>query len=393
MSHRSAPLGARRSAAHAFGAAERRAPRVAILTTGRQDWGILRPVIAALRTHLTVQVIAGGRHRKSAAIDGQRIAAWIAGPPHDDDDLAVARAAAATTDSVARALAQLRSDALLVVGDRTETLAAGVAAICLRLPLIHLHGGETSTGAIDDACRHALSRLAALHGVAHRDFAARLRRWDVPATRIVVCGAPALDTLLSAQLSDDASLERFLGRKLSDPLVLVTHHPATLGADPKIEADAIVAGITSALAKHPQATVLCTRPNADAGGRAIAAAWARAARHDPRWCIVDDLGSERWWALMARARALVGNSSSALLEAPSFRLMAVNVGDRQRGRLRLANIIDAPPRAAAIATALRRAMARTPRGVRKPIATAYGDGRAAARITDAVVALLHRTTP
>jgi len=317
-----------------------------------------------------------------------RVAAWVAGPPHDDDDLAVARAAAATTDSVAQALVRLRSAALLVVGDRTETLAAGVAATCLRLPLIHLHGGETSTGAIDDACRHALSRLATLHAVAHRGFAARLQRWDIPRARIIVSGAPALDTLLTTPLPDEADLVRHLGRPLGDPLVLVTHHPATLGADPRQEADAIVAGLTLALRATPDATIVCTRPNADAGGRAIAAAWTRAARVDRRWCLVDDLGSVRWWALMARARVLVGNSSSALLEAPSFRLTAVNVGDRQRGRLRLGNVIDAPPDAAAIARAVATALRRTPRGVRAPRATAYGDGRAAARIAAAVAALL-----
>jgi UDP-hydrolysing UDP-N-acetyl-D-glucosamine 2-epimerase len=369
-------------------ASERPRYRVAVLSTGRQDWGILKPVITALADDLTVQLLAGGRHRRAPRIDDVRVAAWVAGPPHDDDDLAVARAAAATTDSVAQALTKLRSDALLVVGDRTETLAAGLAATCLRLPLIHLHGGETSTGAIDDACRHALSRLAALHGVAHRDFATRLKRWEIPAQRIIVCGAPALDTLLTARLPDEPALAAFLGRPLTDPLVLVTHHPATLGADPKLEADAIVAGLTHALRASPHATVVCTRPNADAGGRAIAAAWTRAARRDRRWRIVDDLGSERWWALMARARVLVGNSSSALLEAPSFRLSAVNVGDRQHGRLRLSNIIDAPPRAAAIAAAITRALGRTPRGVRAPRATAYGDGNAAVRIAAAVVALL-----
>ncbi|MDW8372335.1 MAG: UDP-N-acetylglucosamine 2-epimerase [Planctomycetota bacterium] len=364
---------------------------LAIYTSGRQDWGILLPVARALAARWPVAVIAGGLHRRAALPES--LARWppaalLDDLPANDSDPAIAAAAGRTLQGLAQALPAVGAQALLVVGDRLETLAAGVAATALRLPLIHLHGGETTLGAIDDRCRHALTRLAALHAVAHPSYRERLLAWGEPAERIVVSGAPALDALYAAALPDATTLARELGGPLGRPLVLVCLHPATLGADPAREAQAVREGVSAALAALPEARVLITRPNSDAGSAAIAAAWQAWAAADPRVLLAGDLGSERWWGLMAQASALVGNSSSALLEAPSFDLPVLNVGERQRGRLRVGRVWDAPDEPAAIAEALRAILARDEPLPRARRPSALGDGQAAARIAAAVADLL-----
>ncbi len=375
--------------------------RLAVFTSGRQDLGLLGPICRAVvgTAGLELLLLAGGMHWRGGRrehLDGLRVRAWIEGLPEDDREVSIAAAAGQTTAGLARTLAGLQADALLVAGDRSETLAAGLGATCLRLPLVHLHGGEETTGAIDNACRHALTRLAHLHFVAHPGFVPRLERWEIPAGRIVVTGAPALDKLLAAEPVADAELAAALGRPpggpLGDPLVVLTHHPATLGADAGSEIGAVLAGIRAAIARHPRALVVATRPNVDAGGAAIARQLAEVAATDPRLIVVADLGCRRYWGLLARAAAMVGNSSSALLEAPCFDLPAVNVGARQGGRLRLGNVVDVPGEAVAVAAALAPILARPAALPRQAHPTAYGDGRASARAVAALSALA-RLTP
>lgn len=366
----------------------------AVLTTGRQDWGILRPVWRALAAEpaLTPRLVVGGMHlrdgRRPEALDGVAVDACLDDLPIGDDDSAIAAAAARTAAGVAARLPELGAECLLLAGDRTETLAAAASATCLRLPVCHLHGGETTLGAIDDRCRHAITRLASLHAVAHPTYAERLRRWGEPEERIVVSGAPALDDLLANRPAGLDELACAVGRPLRAPLVLLTHHPATLGMDPHREAEALLAGVREALAAHPDATVVATRPNTDAGGAAIAEALAHASAADRRFVVAGDLGSARWWGLMARAAVLVGNSSSGLIEAPCFDLPVVNIGERQRGRLRVGRVADVPPEAVRIAEALADALAGGHGlAVRPARPSPLGDGSAGARISAALVRL------
>jgi len=364
--------------------------RVAVLTTGRQDWYLLRPVVVALMDSpgLDCVVIAGGMHGRDGAIprelDGIAVAAQVPALPEGDGDAAVARCAGRTTEQVAVALVTLAADALLVLGDRTETLAGALAATCLRLPIVHVHGGEETAGAIDNACRHAISKLAHLHCVVHASYRERLLAMGE--TWIEVTGAPGIDLLLATALPGRAELERDLGAALVDPVLLLTHHPTTLGGiDPVVEAEAVLDGVVGALG-HRAATIVATRPNLDVGGLAIDRVLRSRAGIDRRFILANDLGSRRYWGLMALATAVVGNSSSGLLEAPCFDVPTVNVGDRQRGRLRIHRVLDCPAEASAVAAAISQALAPPPTA-RIPHATAFGDGGAAPRIARAVAAL------
>jgi UDP-hydrolysing UDP-N-acetyl-D-glucosamine 2-epimerase len=334
--------------------------RLAVLTTGRQDYGILRSTILLLRRTpgFEVAVWAGGMHLQPRF--GEPLASF------SRDDVPVARElpftaeppdppadAAAALAQVADALADERPDALVLVGDRTETLAAGVAATLARVPIVHLHGGEETEGAIDNACRHALTKLSHLHLVTHQVHADRVVRMGEDPSCIVIVGAPGLDNALRDDLPGRPELAAELGIALEAPLVLVTVHPTTLGGSARDE----VAAVADAMAQVP-ASYVVTAPNADEGGVEIASYWRDWARGRSRVAVVEALGDRRYWAMLRLADAVLGNSSSGLLEAAPLGVPAVNVGDRQRGRLRFGPVTDVPASAPAVSAGLREALAR-----------------------------------
>ncbi len=356
--------------------------RIAVLTTGRQDFGILRSTCHAIAAapNLELLLLVGGMHlqeRYGLTVglierEGLPIAARI--PP--------ARSTAA--DEASRMLAavtgileSLRPDALLMVGDRTETLAAALGAQIARVPIVHLHGGEETEGAIDNALRHALTKLSHLHLVSHVEHARRVRQMGEPDATVHVVGAPGLDNLHRADLPDRARLAELLGIGLRPPVVMVTHHPATLGAPPVVEMRAVLEALG-----RVDATYVITRPNNDPGAdEMLPLLETFVAERPKRATLQPALGESGYFALMKNADAMVGNSSSGLIEAPIVRLPVVNVGDRQKGRLRGDNVIDTTSTADAILLALRRALDPQFRASLEP-RSPYGDGRSAPRIVD-----------
>lgn len=363
--------------------------RLAVLTTGRQDWGILRSTCDAVLADpaLVLELVVGGTHlsvRHGETIrlierDGFSPAAalrWLDGdidPPPDVQ-------AASALEEVGGYLRSARPDALLLVGDRFETMAAALAATVCLVPIAHLHGGEQSLGAFDDALRHAITKLAHLHLVSGEVQARRVTALGEDPASIHVVGAPGLDAARAPDVPDRASLERDLRISLEPPVVVVTVHPATLEPDPSAAARAVADAMTAV-----DATYVVTLPNADPGSAEVRAILTAAARGERR-IAVDALGSTRYWGLLAIADAMLGNSSSGLIEAPLVRLPVVNVGDRQAGRDRRSNVIDVPADGPAIAAALRQTLEP---GARTALTTPddpLADGRAGARIADIIAA-------
>jgi UDP-hydrolysing UDP-N-acetyl-D-glucosamine 2-epimerase len=355
-----------------------------VLTTGRQDWGILRSTCSALRDSSTIdlRLLVGGMHcadrfgrtMRHVEEDGfvpAEVLPWVG-----DGDMAVEDQAAEALRQVSGALGRQRVEALLLVGDRFETAAAALAATLGRVPLVHVHGGEETEGALDNACRHAITKMAHLHLVSHAQHAARVVALGEDAATVHVVGAPGLDNLRREDLPGREDLGAFLGLELTPPVVLVTLHPATLAGDPEEEARALAEALDAVAA-----TYVITLPNTDPGHQAVRAVLASAARRPGRMAR-EALGEKRYWGLLKVADALVGNSSSGLIEAPSVGLPAVNVGDRQKGRLRGANVIDVPATAEAIATGLRRALDPAFRRSVASVASPFGDGRSGPRILD-----------
>ena len=366
--------------------------RLAVLTTGRQDWGILRSTcqLLAQDSRFELKLFAGGMHVSAAfgngvaslEADGFAVAERLRWIDDSGTTSAGAQAGEAVTQ-VAAALERQRPEALLLVGDRFETLSAAHAATLARVPVVHLHGGEETAGAIDNSIRHAITKLAHLHLVSHRDHAARVIAMGERRNTVHEVGAPGLDNAHRIDLASRTQLEQDLGRPLTSPLVLVTLHPTTLGAEPAQELAAVIEAMDAV-----DATYVISLPNADPGNEVIRSGLRAAATRGQR-LVADALGERRYWGLMGIADAMLGNSSSALIEAPVLRIPAVNVGDRQLGRLRGNNIIDAAPTGAAVTRALRKALDKTFRatiGDQGP----YGDGRSAPRV---VAALASWTIP
>lgn len=363
--------------------------RLAVLTTGRQDWGILRSTCRLVRDddafelrllvggmHLSARYGMTGRLVEEAGFDVAEAIAW-------DVDAEVAAQAAAALTGVAAALERQSPDALLIVGDRFETAAAALAATLARVPLIHLHGGEQTEGAFDDALRHAITKLSHLHLVSHPEHARRVIALGEDSALVHIVGAPGLDNLHRDDLASRSELEQLLGMPLVPPVVVVTVHPATLARTPHAEAAAVVATMD-----RVDASYVITLPNNDPGSADVRAILQRGAAA-PRRRAVEALGERRYFGLMRQADAIVGNSSSALIEAPALGLPVVNVGDRQKGRLRSAHVEDVAADATAVESALCRALDPERRRQLAAVPAIFGDGHSAERI----VALLRSWRP
>ena len=364
---------------------------VAILTTGRQDWGILHSTATAIRAHpdLELRLLVGGMHltvRHGHTIDDIRadgfepdaLLPWL-GDGEDVDDPATVQAAGA----LAAVGAQLRDappDTLLLAGDRLETAAAALAATLERVPIVHLHGGEETLGAFDDALRHAITKLSHLHLVSHEEHARRVVAMGEDPESVRVVGAPGLDAAMRGDLPTRAELARDLGLSLETPVVVVTVHPGTLERDPTAAAAAVIAAMDAV-----PATYVITLPNSDPGGDVVRDLLATAAAKPGR-VAVDALGERRYWGLLRIADAMLGNSSSGPIEAPVVDLPAVDVGERQAGRRTGGNVLHAAAEAQPVIDALREALDPATRARVTPARPPLVDGRAGERIADIIAA-------
>jgi UDP-hydrolysing UDP-N-acetyl-D-glucosamine 2-epimerase len=299
----------------------------------------------------------------------------------DDATTPAARQAATALAALGAELAAHRPAALVLAGDRFETAAAALAATLARVPIVHLHGGEQTEGAFDDALRHAITKLSHLHLVSEPEHAARVVALGEDAATVHVVGAPGLDNAGRDDLPDRAALETDLGIALEPPAVIVTVHPETLGTEP----DALVGAVTAAM-DAVQATYVVTLPNSDPDADRIRARLIAAVAGRPRRVAVEALGERRFWGLLRIADAILGNSSSGIVEAPAVDLPAVNVGDRQRGRHRAGNVIDAAPDGPAVTAALLRALAPATRAAIATARPPLADGRAGERIARIIAA-------
>lgn len=377
---------------NAVGYSSRRSGRrIALLTTGRQDWGILRAVWWALAQEPTVEVlvIAGGMHLSRRygrtiellADDAVPIAAELAWLSGDDvEDPPPVEQAAQALSQIGTALASLEPDCLVLAGDRFETAAAALAATILGIPIAHLHGGEESLGAFDDSLRHAITKLAHIHFAASPASAARLVALGESPGAIRVVGPPGVDNLWRSDLADRDELAAALGLRLIAPLVITTVHPATRGEQPGAEVRAVIEAMNAV-----PATYVITLPNADPGNAEIREQLVEAGQQPGR-VAVNALGDRRYWGLMRLADAMLGNSSSGILEAPAIGLPVVNVGDRQAGRERSDNVIDVPADGVAVAAALRKAIGSDFRRTLEKMRNPLHDGKAGKRVAAALLA-------
>ena len=334
--------------------------RVGVITAGRNDFGIYLPVLRALRDseEFDPVVIATGTHMDprfgETVFDMERAGFFphyrVPLVPEEDRALAVSAAMGEGIRAFAEVFAAAELDLLMLLGDRFEMFAAATAAVPFRLPLVHLHGGEVTEGAMDEQFRHAISKLSHLHFVSTHRYYERLLQMGEEPWRVVVSGAPALDVLNGFEPWSLARLEESLGVSLEPSPLLVTFHPVTLREGEQVDE------LLSALAPYAdERPMVITGTNSDPGYLAIMVRFEAFAAEHPTVALVSSLGTERYFSLMSHAAAMVGNSSSGIIEAASFGLPVVNIGDRQKGRVRGENVIDVPCAAEAIGEGIRTA--------------------------------------
>ena len=362
--------------------------RLCIVTGTRAEYGLLYWLMRDIEDSpdLTLQVVATAMHLEPAfgrtvdriRDDGFMIDAEVPMDLSRDDPASIARATGRGLIGLADAFERLKPDIVVLLGDRFEALAAATAGALMRIPVAHIHGGEISEGAIDDAMRHAVTKLSHLHFVASEEFRLRVIQLGESPQRVFTVGAPGLDHLARGQLPDRAAIAERVGLVLDRPLLLVTYHPATLGErDPVVDLEELLA----ALDRFPEAAIVFTKANADAGGRAINSrleAWVAVNRS--RAALVASLGSDMYFAALKEAAVVIGNSSSGLIEAPAAGTPTVNIGARQEGRARSASVIDCADRRDAIEAAVRRAMEPAMREVVASQMPAYGRAGNASRL-------------
>jgi UDP-N-acetylglucosamine 2-epimerase (non-hydrolysing)/GDP/UDP-N,N'-diacetylbacillosamine 2-epimerase (hydrolysing) len=337
---------------------------------------------------LVLQVIVSGAHLSPAhgltyreiEADGFAIDRKVDMSLEGDSAVEITKALGRATIGFAEALAALQPDMLVLLGDRYETLAAAQAALIARVPVAHIAGGDMTEGAYDDAIRHSITKMSHLHFVTHAEAARRVRQLGEAPERIFTVGNPGLDRLLGLKLMERDELGRELGFVFQRRNLLVTYHPETLDAE---STETRISALLQALERlGDDVGLIFTLPNADAGNRAIRECIQEyVARHRSARAYAS-LGQLRYWSAMKHVDAVVGNSSSGVLEAPSLRKPAVNIGDRQKGRPQAASVINCGYVVDEIESAIRRAFELDCRHAVNP----YGDGRAAERI----VAVLKR---
>lgn len=248
----------------------------------------------------------------------------------------IAKSVGIATMSFADAFSRDKLDAVMVLGDRYEILAAAQAAMLLDIPLIHLHGGEVTEGAFDDAIRHSITKMANIHFPATEEFSKRIFQLGEDPDSVFVVGSPGIDNIVNCPRMNPNELQASLGIKLNKPLVLVTYHPVTKTQNSN-END--ITPLVDAIKSNPEMTYVITFPNADGGGKDIIEKW-QSIEHLDNVHLVPSLGFIRYLSLMEHVECVVGNSSSGIIEAPSFRVGTVNIGTRQNGRPKAASVID-----------------------------------------------------
>jgi len=367
---------------------------IVVLTTSRADFSIYQPVLRVLDAHcnINVSLLVTGMHMSEdfgytyAEVEksGWTIAASFECLAEGDTAKDIGQSMGQATQGAAKALANINADLLIVLGDRFEMAAAALAAIPRSLPICHLHGGEETEGAMDNVLRHMLTKLSHLHCCATELAASRIRQMGEVPDRIIVSGAPALDNIAAVPRLSRAELVTQFGLPANGDFALITYHPVTLdlaATDAEIEA---LFGVI----KETGISCVFTAANADTAGRALNAKIEKFVSETKGQMLIGHMGAKGYYSAMEEAAMMIGNSSSGILEAASFGLPVVNIGDRQKGREISPNVIQARGTMQGLKDAIIKAQSKDFKTLCARRENVYGDGKAADKILGAVVDFL-----
>ena len=357
--------------------------KICVVTGTRAEYGLLRWVMEGIRQSptLELQLIATGMHLspefgltvEAIEADGFQVDRRVEMLLSSDTSVGVTKSMGLGMIGFADALAELKPDLMLVLGDRYEIFSAAAAAMIARVPIAHLHGGETTQGAFDEAIRHSITKMSHLHFVAAEEYRQRVIQLGEDPERVFNVGGLGIDNILRLKLLTHDELEAALDLKLAPRNLLITFHPVTLEHNTSA---AQMEELLAALAELEDTGLIFTMPNADTEGRVLFKQIdAFCARHQQARAFTS-LGQLRYLSCIQHVDGVVGNSSSGLAEVPSFRKGTINIGDRQKGRLRAASVIDCEPDLGSIRVALKRLFSREFQDQLHSVNNPYGNGGA-----------------
>ena len=363
--------------------------KICVVTGTRAEYGLLRWVMEGIRQSpkLELQMAVTGMHLSpefgmtvdAIEADGFTIDRKVEMLLSSDTAVGITKSMGLGMVGFADALAELKPDLMLVLGDRYEIFAAAATAMIARIPMIHLHGGETTEGAFDEAIRHSITKMSHLHFVAAEEYRQRVIQLGEQPEHVFNVGGLGIDNILRLRLLTRDELEEALGFKFAKRNLLITFHPVTLeqGTSAKQMDELLVA-----LAGLKDTGLIFTMPNADTDGRVLFEQIKGFCADHPQTRAYTSLGQLRYLSCIQHIDGVVGNSSSGLAEVPSFKKGTINIGDRQRGRLKAASVIDCEPESKSIEMALERLFSAEFQGKLPEVESPYGNGGAADKIIE-----------
>lgn len=364
---------------------------IAVVTSTRADYGILRPLIQRLRAEdsfVTGLLVTGmhlsenfGMTVQEIERDQNPIEARLPALAEGDSPQDISATMANTIQQFAAHFAKSRPDLLVVLGDRYEILAVCIAAMNEGIPIAHLHGGETTEGAIDECIRHAITKMSYLHFTSTEKYRERVIQLGEAPERVFAVGALGVENVCRTQLMSEAELRAEL--KLAEaPYVSVTFHPVTMeqGQAEKQVRELLVA-MDEFAESHNEVQYLVTKANADAGGRVINQILEEYAEAHGNVKLYASLGMYRYLSSLKHCAFVLGNSSSGIIEAPSFGVPTINIGDRQKGRIQAESVINCLPDKESILSAMKQAMSKEYQAFCRQVQNPYGKGDTSEQIT------------
>lgn len=372
--------------------------RITVLTATRAEYGLLKPVIKKLLSHdsFSVRVVVTGAHLSSEFGLTYREIEQDEIPIHQkieillsaDTPAAISKSMGLAMISFSDYFAREHTDGLLVLGDRYETLAVCCAAMNAQIPIFHINGGDTTQGAVDEAIRHSITKMSYLHFTSTSVYRNRVIQLGESPDRVFNVGALGVENALNIPLMAKKELEESISFSLGEHYMLFTFHPVTLEQETKVQ----MTEILDALDAFPDIKVLFTKANADANGRIINQMIDGYCQTNERCMAVDSLGVVRYLSAIKYCDFVIGNSSSGLVEVPSFAVPTINIGDRQKGRLQAESVIDCAPVKEQIVAAIKRAGEPQFRKSIKGVFNPYGDGHTSGKIVELLEKeIIHKT--
>ena len=363
--------------------------KICVVTGARAEYGLLRWVMADIlkAPNLELQIIATGMHLspelgltyREIEKDGFKIDRKVEMLLSSDTSAGLAKSMGIGLIGIGEVLQQVQPDVMLVLGDRFEIFSAVAAAMVARIPVAHLHGGESTEGAFDEAIRHSITKMSHLHFVAAEEYRKRVIQLGENPERVFLVGGLGVDNIKKLDLLDRSALEAVLKFKLGPKNLLITFHPVTLENE---TSDQQTAELFAALETLEDTNLIFTMPNADTNGRVLFDMIKQFVRDHPNARAYTSLGQLNYLSCVKHVDGVVGNSSSGLIEVPSLGKGTVNIGDRQLGRLKAESVIDCGPERGSIIVALQKLYSEAFQLKLKTVKNPYGEGSASEKIVN-----------